>query len=310
MILSHHKSGEIDPIAHSIVKHIDSKLPIVVVTRLNNYVFNEDLYKIIGKWVLVDFSELDWNWDQQQTHIWGKNTRDFKDKYPGEEWEKFDLFVKKNPPALQFIRELVAKDETDTIKSIEYPCWHNIPEPLSEEAFNNRPLEVFYNFGYSHEDRRRVHGEIWTNAQKYGYMVCDNMYYFDGFMTHETAPRKWVSIHIPHYKRVDISNILALNSMAKLSLSMSGAGVKCFRHCEASVNAIMCLPEDNLKWSYDWIDGVNCIRLKKGQEIKSITDALQRTDLSQIYLNGLETVKKYRISDYCRNYIEPLINNA
>jgi len=308
MLISPCSSGRIDPIVFTILKNIYSKLPVIPITRLSDYVFNENLNNLNSRYVLVDMCELDWNWDQKDTHIFGQNTRLFKDKFPGEEWATFDLFVKKNPPAIHFIRELIAKDETETIKPVEYPCWHPIQEPVSKEAFDNRPLQVFSSWGFSHEARRRLHGEIWIHAPNHDYMVCDNLYYFDGFMQHESNPKKWVTLNLPHYDRIDISHILGVQAMAKLSVSMSGAGVKCFRHAESPINAIMCLPEDNLSWSYPWVHLENCIRLKEGQEIEGLVQALRREDLYNIYLKGIETIEKYKINNYLTNYLQPLIN--
>lgn len=311
MIISAQKNLEVDPIVYTILKNVNSRYPMVPVTRVNNYEFNEDLLNIRGKWILVDMCEMDWNFDwERYSAIFGGNINEFSDKFPGEEWNKFNEWVKSNHPSIYLKREIHKNDIGHNIHPIEYPNWYEVPTAQTKEQFNARPLEVFFNWGYSSEHRRRFHGEAFTQAPKYGYMVCDNLYHFDGFMANESNPKKWVVIHQPHYARVDINNLFGLSGMSKFTVSMPGAGVKCFRSVEAPLNSIVCLPEDDLAWTYPWIHGENCIRLKVGEEIKGITDALQRDDLYEIYLRGLETVEKYKMSNYAKNYLEPLINNA
>lgn len=138
-------------------------------------------------------------------------------------------------------------------------------------------------------------------------MICDNIYYVEGFLKHESNPKKWVSCQIPHYYRIDISQILGINGMSKLSLSPPGAGRFCFRHAESPVNSVMVLFDDEMAWSYPWEHGVNCVKINEFNEVEEIANAL-RTDLYKVYLNGVEHIKNYQHSNYINNYLLKEIN--
>jgi hypothetical protein len=308
MIVSPCKSGNIDPVVYSLLRGVDSKLPIVPITRLENYEFNPALLNI-GRYVLVDFCEYDWVWDMETTHIFGKNTEKFKDKFIGEQWGRFDNFVKENPPVLYFKRELVSKDATETLLPIEYPCWHKVPEPQTKEQFNKRTLDVFYAWGLSHEERKRLHGEVWVYSGRYGYIVCDNILTLDNFIKHEQNPQKWLTVNVPWYSRYEIETILNINGRSKISVSLAGAGRKCFRHTESTNNSIMYMWDDNIKWTYDWVNNQNCIKSEEGKEIETIINALGNPDLYDIYRNGVATCEKYYLPNYINNYLLPKINS-
>lgn len=324
MIVSPDKELKMDGTALRIAELINSKYPIIPLTRINDFIFNTELLKL-KEYILLDYCEYGANdWDHKETHIFGKNTGRFQYAFNSDEWYKFDEFVMNNPPLLHFKRELLQKDVIHNLLPVEYPCFYTGYPTLSRTDFDNKPLEVFFSWGHSNESRRMLHGEIWKNAAKKGYSVCDNIYYFNKFMEEETNPHKWVTMNIPHYGRQDLTNILTINGAAKLSLSLWGAGVKCFRSSESPINSVMVLPMDDLAWTYEWISGINCVRIPLETDLDSlrgITDevatntietletALKCENLYNIYLNGLNTIEKYRVNNYIP-YLEKLINNA
>lgn len=309
MIISSDKNN-IDHVVYNILKDIDSSIPLVPVTRLANYEFNDELLKL-DKYILVNYNELDWNYDWKRgTPIFGKNAEQFRDKFPGDEWSKFIDFVNKNPPLLTFQRELLKTDVSDTIKSIEFPNFHP-PIPIqTKEQYDARPISVFNFWGRSHESRVQLHGDIWKGASKFGYSVCDNIYHFPAFMQEEKGD-KWVSLYMPHYSRVDIQNILGINGLSKLSISLPGAGIKCFRSTgESGVNSCIVMPHDELAWTYPFEDGINCIKFIPGKEIETLQEALKMDKLYDIYCESVNTTNKYYQPDYISNYILPLINSV
>lgn len=108
MIVSPDKNDQIDGVVYTILKAIPSKIPLVHITKFENFVFNEDLLKL-KEYILFDFCEYGANsWDRKQTHLFGKNTSDFK-WFKGREWKIFDEFVKSKPPLVYFKRELLKK---------------------------------------------------------------------------------------------------------------------------------------------------------------------------------------------------------
>ncbi len=299
------RTQEIDSAYHTLVKHIKSDVPIVMVSWSDNFVFNEDLLGI-KDYVLCCFCEYGWNFEITDSHIWGKNSEQFE-RYYHEDWIVFDNWVKSNPPKLMLKRELLKKDVTDKVKPIEYPCVSQIFPIQTKEEFNNRPINVFQYWGRSNENRIRIHGEIWDWAYRKGFQPCDNIYYINKYLEEESG-EKWVTLWMPHWARIEISNILAFNGLSKLSLSWSGAGFKCFRTMESPVNSAMVMHQNHFAWSFDWNE-TNCILVEHGGEIRSIETALKNENLYDIYVNGMQNVNNYRLENYIP-FLENLINNA
>lgn len=313
MLIVADKRGTTDGPAHAMLQKIVTDIPIVLVSRVHDYVFNDDLLSLEGKkWVLIDFVENGWDWDRKESHIWGSGFWSFKNIFPGEDWDKLELFIQKNPPSVMFVRELLKKDVAANIVPVNYPCWHTVPDPQTREEFESRPFELFYSWGLSHEYRKELHGEIWKQSGRYGYSVCDNIFYLNKFVTHEQHPRKWVSLNIPHYERQPIENILHINGCSKISVSLPGAGVSCFRHAESPFNSVMLMQQDEMAWSIPWEDGVNCIKAKHGYEIDTAIEWLTADDLQEhlydAYLKGVETCRKYEVANYINHYILPIIH--
>ncbi len=311
-----------DGSGYSLCEKINNKYPIVLVSRTEHFEFNTELLKL-KKYILVCFCEYGANdWDRKETHLFGKNTDKFTYAFAGDEWKKFDDWVKSNPPLLYFKRELLKADATDTVLPIEYPCIAPKFEPQGKQEYLNRPIELFNYWGWSHEARRVFHGRAWEHAAKTGIYLVDNLSYISHAVNDCDSQRLWVSVNIPSYARIDMNIIYNFIGNSKLCLSLPGAGIKCFRSSEIPVNSIMVLQDDPLEWTYEWVHGVNCIRVPIGTdmesikgtsgdvpEIPAIEEALKRTDLWKIYLQGMATVDKYRIENYVP-YLENLINNA
>lgn len=323
MIFSPDKNGQIDGTVKRILDQIQTDKVLVPITRLNDYVFNERLYDL-KEWILVDYFEYGANhWDRKETHFWGKNTEDFSYVPKTEEWDKFDKFCKDNPPTKILKRELLKKDVADNVFPIEYPSFYVVPDPQTKEEYEKRPIEVFHFWGHSHEIRRAFHGGCFILAAQTGIGVVDNIDYIERSLGE--YKRLWVTVNTPHFARRPMEQIYAINGMSKLSVSLEGAGVKCFRHAEASLNSLMVMREDELAWSYEWKHGFNCLKIYffmdsfdeiKGTEYdshmiaKKVFEYAQydSEDFYEIYVNGIQTAKKYQLDNYINNYLQPIIN--
>lgn len=305
MIIIANRSGEIDSAYHSLVRHISVDIHIVMVSWSENFIFNDELLNI-KDYVLCCFCEYGYDAILTDTHIWGVNSENFP-RYYSKDWVIFDKWVKENPPKLTLKRELLNKDVSDTIKSIEYPCLVEKRQLDSKEQFDRRRLNVFQYWGRSNEHRLRIHGEIWLHAYKKGFSVCDNLYYMAAFLEQEQG-EKWGTLWIPHWARIDVEKLMFLNNISKLSLSWEGAGNKCFRSAEAPVNSVMVMHKNNLAWSFQW-DESNCILVEHGKEIEGIEEALSDEYLYNVYLEGVQNCDKYRLENYIP-YLEKLINNV
>jgi hypothetical protein len=306
MVISADKN-QYSPPEYNVVKDVNSEIPLVLVTRLNNYVFNEELLSL-DKYVLVNLGEFGWDFKWDYTPVFGTKDSNYSNLFPGEEWTKFNDFVKGNPPVLILQREILKRDVTDKIKPLSYPCYQPVYETHTREQFNARGIELMHYWGRSSEERMWFQGNAYNHATKAGIEIVDNLYYLQGFLN-ERKERIWVTVHIPHFARVDISQVLHINGMAKIALSMPGCGKHCFRDGEVPVNSVMVLQDNDVAFPFEWEHGVNCIRYKGVDPIPAIEEALKRDDLYDIYLKGLETIDKYRSHNY-NKYIEQLIKEA
>lgn len=309
MVIVADKNGKTDGAAHQFLCQINSPLPIVLISRAEGFVFNETLNSLFGKpYLLCDYIEYGWQWQQDKNIEWGKNRNEF-DFLHGDEWGKLEDFLVNNPPTLSFIRELLLSNVKENVLPIEYPGWSS-PTPINtKDEFYYRPIDLFFYWGRSHEKRVQTHGDIWKGASKHGYSVCDNVYYYTDFMKEERG-KKVVTLNIPHYGRIEIAALMAINGGSKLSLSLPGAGVKCFRSTgESPINSVMLCEADNLAWTYPFVNMQNCINIPPDANIPDfINDIPHWSDLYDIYLEGVATADKYRAANYINNYILPTIN--
>ncbi len=298
-----------DGLAHTFLQKVNVDIPIVLVSRVEDLQLNEEILKL-KEWVCVDYTELGWDWHMDYGHHFGQNTDKFPEVFRSKDWQRFDQFVKDNPPKITFCRELLQKDVTDKLVPIVYPCMLPPVPVQTKEEFDNRPLQLYFNWGLSNEARKWLHAKIWRKSSVYGYAVCDNLSFFNQFMQNENNPAKWLTLNTPHYARQPIETVMMLNGISKISVSIAGAGRNCFRHAESPVNSVMLMWEDDLAWHQeDWVSGHNCIKCNEGEEVQAAIAALNSPDLYEIYRNGVDTVDKFRVGNYAR-FIEETINNA
>lgn len=297
------KNGQTDSAYHTLVKHIKSDVPIVMVSWSENFVFNDALLSL-KEYCLVCFCEYGWDYKITDSHIWGQNT---VDRYYTGDWVKFDNWVKANPFKVLLKRELLKKDVSGNVRPIEYPCISPVYPLQSKTQFYSRPINAFQYWGRSNENRMRIHGEIWLHAYNKGFQPCDNIYYLNNYMKEEHGER-WVSLWIPHYQRIEVAHLLSANEKSKLSLSWEGAGFKCFRTMESPVNSVMVMHKNELAWSHDW-DETNCVLVDTYEEVEQIDEALKNDNLYSVYLKGVENVNKYRLENYLP-FLESIINKS
>lgn len=310
-LLSSDAGGDRNPILEQgIFRHLpltasmrEADAVAVPICFVNDYRFNEELLKFNKPLVLFDFMEFGWQAGGAE-NIFGQNITPAFGHINTPEWLKLDQWVAtlKNP--LLFKRELFTRDVTDFRIPIEFPCVHEISSIQSKDEFESRPIEVFFNWGYSHPIRQRMHGRVFSSA------VHLNAHIVDGW-TQRIEGNAWVTIHTPHYERKSIREVLEWQGRSKVSISLPGAGVKCFRSAEAPVNSVMALLHDELAWSYPWIDGDNCIRLDSNCHITRMAEIIRNGNgsLYEMYRRSQETIRKYEQHAYARDYIIPSIES-
>jgi len=302
-----------DPPSRRPIELVDSKVPLVLVSRLEDFVFNDEL-ESLDAYCLVNMSEFGWDFPFTETPIFGKNIDQYQKLFEGPEWEKLNEFVTRKPPLLTLQRELLQKDVTNTIKPIDYPFYGEIPPTQTKEEYYNRPINVFHYWGRSHEGRVKTHGDFWMESGNKSASICDNLYYINGFLNEEKNKNKWVSLNIPHYARVDLGHILSINGLSKMSLSMPGCGKKCFRHAEVSVNSVMMMESktvNEIAWSFPW-NGENCLVYYNDDPVAAIDNAISgytHEVLYRIYCAGVENARNYQIGNYTK-HLESVINSV
>jgi len=307
MVISACAGNRFSPPEMNVVKDVNSPIPIVLVTRLSDFVFNEELLSL-DKYVLCNMCEFGWSYEWLCTPIFGDYSIGASALFEGNEWAKFNDFVRNSKPILTLQREIRKTDLTDKIKPLSYPCYQPVYPIQTREEFNARPIELCHYWGRSSEERLWFQGNAYLHASKEGIEISDNLYYLQ-WMLNENYKRLWVTANIPHFARVPIEQILQVNGMAKLGLSLPGAGKHCFRDSEIPVNSVMVLQDNDIAFPFEWEHGVNCIRYKGVDPIPAIEEALKRDDLYEIYLKGIENIDKYRTANY-NKYIEYLIKQA
>jgi len=318
-LLSPYANERVDPIALQMwlnhlpltdAAHADAG--IMAILNWSNFTFNPALEQWRKPWILLDACEFGSYWDHARLDWTFASPHEPPDE-PGlqavreqPEWRKFRDWVRAHPPLLTLQRELPARCVSPARRPLDWTAQHPVQTPVNREEFLARPLEVFYTWGLSHRRRPWLHGLIYQKSYPHGYLV----------MPHWTHDRQlngqhkvWAAWHIPAYLRQPMAFILQWQARAKISVSMPGAGVKCFRHAEAPLNAVMALDKDDLAWSHPWVDDQNCVRLDDLFPCATIQQALGRADFYDLYLAGLDTARKYEAPAYARDYLLKQIAN-
>lgn len=312
-ILSPDATGKIDgTVQHQILDRLPNKVSleeadvvIVPVSYFPRIRFNPRLRDIRKPYVLLNFCEYGSVWKMDRSLFIG---RDDEAVYDCEEWEYFAGWVRANPPALTFQRELLQADSCSTILPIEFLC-HLEHYPVQKaEEYNARPIEVSFCWGFSHESRPRLHGEIFRAMSTHGIGVISDWDQFHPHFSNNPPARTWFTHHSPWYARKPMADIMWLNERSKIGVSCYGNGRKSFRSAEMR-STIMAMPEDNLCWSFPWVHGQNCLKFRDGHEFEDLEEFTHRDDLYDIYVAGEENLDRYRPNRYIHEYLLPAIQS-
>jgi hypothetical protein len=329
-ITQFNKNGGFDPTLNSLFVAFDKvgnvnecDVVIIPITYMNDYVVDQDLMNEVEqsrkKIAIVDFVE--YGWDKSVTdHLFGHNTMVWHDKFQNKEYHKLDNFLisNRNNIVVYFKRELhesVVNPFPFKLLPAEYPGVATLPDYnqlQSFEEFTKRPIDVMMIWGLSNPSRPILHGEFVKRSALNGQHLVSHLDHIT--VCQQRGEKRMVAmLHIPDFSRESIYKLLHLQSLAKISISMNGCGKKCFRHEESSYNSVMALQENNLEWSYPWIDGESAMELpnKEGStlidEVKSYEKIMNFLDhphhLYGMYINGISNWKNYEVNKYSNDYI-------
>ncbi len=288
----------------------DGDVLLIPVARFDGFRFDEKLNDIQKPWVLFDWCEFGWDNPMETSYLWGKN-RLSHSSFQNEEWEKFDRFVLNKPPIMVFQRELLEVERTDKIQPLDYLNW--LPEHGNDnkEDFLNRPLSVSFNFGRSNEARMWFHGAVFQNAGRFGYDVISEFSHVNKAL--KEPGLKWLSVHAPHYARIDAREVQNINQKALITVILQGAGVRTFRLGECCGDGPMAMPRHRLAQTYPWNEG-NSIVLPEmrsiedaNESVKVISDALMdRERLYEIYCAAMNNALNFRPETYMRRVAQKI----
>lgn len=291
---------------------------VVPVSNFPDFRFNPELRAIKGPWVMVDFLEYGAGWRGERTHLIGKPDRG-GDGMAGsihvlqsaaKEWEAFEVWAWDNPPALYLKRELAAKHVSPRVRPIDWTCGQPAPPVQTRAEFGARPIEVFHCWGYSNPLRTRLHADIFEAMGTRGISADDDLNGVHNFIYHTPGARRWLSAFVPWWRRHPMAAVMAVQQMAKISVSLPGFGLKCFRHAEAPVGAVMAMTDDPLAWSFPWECGVNCIAIPRVDFFPLLEEWTRADWLYDMYRASQETIDRYRPDRYVDEYLLPLIREA
>ena len=280
-------------------------IAVVPITRLDGFQFRDELRGTLeGKpWVLLDFSEFGPEWDQQTSHLWGRD-RLAHGWFGGDEWAKLDAFIREHPPLITFQRELLLKDVSDTMQPVEYLNYSAPIQAETEDQFNARPIDVFFQWGLSNPYRPHLHGEIFKHSQRLGYDVCSQLDHLDRCIARKDRPSIWAVIHTPHYARVSNDETIRWFGKSKVVIAAPGCGAKTFRHGEIN-NSIIAMRSDKLAYS------VNQCGIALGDApVDALWGAVRGRDadyLYRTYLLNHAAADSLRPARYVPEYIIPEI---
>jgi len=296
----------------------EADLVCLEITKRDSFIFDEiEFNSTQGKeFVVIDFTEYGYD-NTDVDHFYGVNTSEHAGKFPNTEYLKLDEALKKRKIKCYFKRELPsnhAKAEF-TIYPIEYPCLHREEPENNYESFCGRSTDVFFNWGWSNPSRPKLHAEFYNSAHPLNYSVVSQRSHLEGQIKDSRGLPVIFTQFIPHHSRLHMDEVLHLQRSSRISVSLNGCGVKCFRHAESPANSLMALQENSLKWTHEWTDE-NAIILpnKPNGEIdakasveKIINSLKNKEELYARYLNCVRTNNKYRKENYA-NQILSLIS--
>lgn len=281
--------------------------------RFDGFKFDDSLNNISKPWALFSWSEFGWDNPLYTSYLWGKD-RLSHSAFQSPEWEKFDKFVRDNPPKMVFQRELLKSDVTEKVQPLDYLNWLPVYGNDTKDEYLSRPLDISFNFGRSHESRMWFHGAVFQNAGRFGYDVVSEFSHVEKELTGKG--RKWLSVHSPHYARIDAREVQKINRKALITVVLEGAGKKTFRLGECCADGVMAIPINGLAMAYPWTceNSIQLWPLESPEyavnAVKSISDALMDRDrLYEVYCAAMENSLNYQPVDYMRRHVAERVKN-
>jgi hypothetical protein len=324
--LEHHWFNPLNKFLEFTNNHEDADFSILPIVWEPNYEYDLNLNKIKFKNIIIlDFIELG-------SGTWAdKRYQEFYSFF-GIKYQPYDGFFDretnylnlhnnlnlylKDKIKIYFKRELSNLLDLSTLDTKILPAdfinTYDEYTPLTEEEFWNRGLDLLYIWGRSSQDRVKLYGNILIQMDRFGHNMFTSEKQYEEELMKNKRNHAIALFHREWYERVDY---MKYQSNARTVIDLYGAGMKCFRTIESTINSVS-FKQDNsfLKHAYPWMDGENCImlpnkidsnnldELKSCDVIWNYIRGAGKNDLYKIYLKSCETNIKYRNVKYLNDY--------
>lgn len=291
----------------------------LVITYTDSWKFNRDEYESLKHKPFVIFDYTEYGWEHTSVnHFYGYNTNEFSFKFNNTEYLALDEAIKNANVKCYFKRELPkgASSPFNTFPA-EYPCILPQEDPVSFESYNARAIAIFFNWGWSNPSRPNLHGALYSMAHELGYTIVSHRDLLAGMQSDHPGAFLVLSQFIPHYARMGMDEILHLQRSSKISVSLNGCGVKCFRNAESPINSVMAIQENSLEWTSEWNETNSIIlpnkengMIDERESIKKMISILkQPEELYQKYLAGVENNRIYQAANYANELRTRIASN-
>lgn len=292
----------------------------LAITYISDWEFDAQEFEAIRHKPFVIFDYLEYGHDvYENNHLFGINTDDHIKYFESKNLMDLDKALSKVKIKCYFKRELTLNLSNKYIHfpvhPLEYPVLNYGDYPMdTEDQYYKRPIDIFFNWGWSNPSRPELHGAFYSLAEKFKYsVVSDHTQISKEKKDHPNRPIVYTSF-TPHHSRLHMVDLLAIQKFAKISISLNGAGIKCFRHGESSINSLMALQENTMKWTYEW-DENNSIILpnKKGSSfidseasISKMFELLKSKTLYNRYTKCINNNKLYNQKKYINELLSKI----
>jgi len=272
---------------------------IVPVFHSKEYFLNTELAARIDRSkkpiAFFDYNELGWWVNDLYDHIFGINTiqgTQFGENellVPYEylsEWMR-SMFLAKRVVAYfkrelhKTTREKYPDKNIYPIDWVNHIVWDTID---TEQEYNARPIEILFIFGQSHPQRMSFVSSVISFAQVYEWGICT-----DPSDIEHIPGKKVAMFHRGHWNRLSQQEMYNLQSQAKITVSMPGYGVKCFRDAEAPVNSLLAIMKTDIVRMIDW-SVAGAVMMVQGKMFSQLENALSNS--AELYSRYLSCVKQ------------------
>lgn len=181
---------------------------------------------------------------------------------------------------------------------------------INKDQWMARRGGVFHLYGYSHMDRKRLHGALQARWPR----TINNL------MAMQECINREAQFHlleqVEWWSRYQLGAVLNAQQQCMISVGLPGYGVKCFRNAEACYSCVPAVADLGLKWSVPWTEE-NAIMLPMvngALDVPRAVEVLEKAleDKEALYnhaVNAADSCNEYQVDHYVEKYINQHIRN-